>query len=142
MYASSVRYISGDVVKKRSKIQKDFSWGGNRPKIKHSSLIGNFENGGLNDIDIESKLKSLKLSWMKRLLDFNLHPWKTLAAKLLELSGGTKIFHSNLPSLPIFFKQLIQFWEPTSIVICDEPSFILNQSLWKNKHITKSGSPL
>ena len=148
MYASSVQYISGDVVKEICKIQKDFIWRGKRPKIKHSTLIGNFENGGLKDIDIESKLKALKLSWIKRLLDSNFHPWKTLAAKLLEPVGGTKIFHSNLSmsrechkgftSLPTFYKQLIEFWELTSIGICDEPSFILNQSVWNNKHITKS----
>ena len=152
VYASSVQYISGDVAKEICKIQKDFIWRGKRPKIKHSTLIGNFENGGLKDIDIESKLKALKLSWIKRLLDSNFHPWKTLAAKLLEPVGGTKIFHSNLSmsrechkrltSLPTFYKQLIEFWELTSIGICDEPSFILNQSVWNNKHITKSGSPL
>ena len=96
VYASSVQYISGDVVKEICKIQKDFIWRGKRPKIKHSTIIGNFENGGLKDIDIESKLKALKLSWIKRLLDSNFHPWKTLAAKLLEPVGGTKIFHSNL----------------------------------------------
>ena len=124
---------------------KDFIWRGKRPKIKHSTLICNFENGGLKDIDIESKLKALKLSWIKRLLDFNFHPWKTLAGKLLEPVGGTKIFHSNLSmsrechkvftSLPTFHKQLIEFWELTSISICDEPSFMLNQSVWNNKHI-------
>ena len=147
VHTSSVQYISGDVVKEICKIQKDFIWRGKRPKIKHSTLIGNFENGGLKDIDIESKLKVLKLSWIKRLLDFNFHPWKTLAAKLLEPVEGTKIFHSNLSisrecHKPTFYKQLIEFWELTSIGICDELSFILNQSVWNNKHITKNGSPL
>ena len=47
-----MQYTSGDVVKEISKIQKDFICRGKRPKIKHSSLIGNFENGGLKDIDI------------------------------------------------------------------------------------------
>ena len=152
VYASSVQYRSGDVVKEICKIQKDFIGRGKRPKIKHSTLIGNFENGGLKDINIESKLKALKLSWIKRLLDSNFHLWKTSAAKLSEPVGGTKIFHSNLSmskechkgltSLPTFYKQLIEFWELTSIGICDEPSFILNQSVWNNKHITRSGSPL
>ena len=53
VYASSVQYISGDVVKDIRKIQKDFIWRGKQPKIKHSTLIGNFEKGGLKDIDIE-----------------------------------------------------------------------------------------
>ena len=42
----------------------------------------------LKDIDIESKLKALKLSWIKRLLDSNFHPWETLAANLLEPVEG------------------------------------------------------
>ena len=33
VYASSVQYISGDVVKEICKIQKDFIWRGNRPKL-------------------------------------------------------------------------------------------------------------
>ena len=147
MYASSVQYISVDVVEEISKIQADFIWRGKRPKIKHSSLISNFENGGLKNIDIENRLKALKLSWIKRLLDSNFHPWKTSAAKLLEPVGATKIFHWNFSmsrechkvftSLPTFYKQLIEFWELPSIGTCDEPSFILNQSVWNNKHITK-----
>ena len=116
VYTSSVQYLSGDVVKETSKIQKDFIWRGKQPKSKHSSFLGNFENGCLKDIDIESKLKALKFSWIKRSLDSNFHPWKTLAAKLLEPVGRTKIFHSNLSmsrechkvftSLPNFYKQL------------------------------------
>ena len=58
--------------------------------------LESFENGGLKDIDTECTLKALKLSCIKRLLDSNFHPWKTLAAKLLESVGGIKIFHSNL----------------------------------------------
>ena len=50
--------------------------------------------------------------------------------------------HKVFISLPIFYKQLIEFWEPTSISICDELSSILKQSLWNNKHINKSGSHL
>ena len=42
----------------------------------------------------------------------------------------------------LFINNIIEFWKLTSISICDEPSFILNQSVWNNKHITESGSPL
>ena len=132
VYASSIKYISGDVVGEISKIQKDFIWGGKRPKIKHNWLTGNFEDGGLKDIDIESKLKALKLSWIKRLSDSNFHPWTTLAAKLLKPVGGTKIFHSNLSMRR----------ECHKVFICHEASFIFNQSLWYNKRITESNSPL
>ena len=44
------------------KIPKDFIWGGRKPKIKHSSLIGEYKDGGLRDVDIPSSFKSLKVS--------------------------------------------------------------------------------
>ena len=45
-------------------------------------------------------------------------------------------------SLSTFYKQLIEFWEPTFIGICGESSSILNQSLWHTKYIPKSGITL
>ena len=37
-------------------IQKDFIWRGRRPKIKHSTLIGDYNNGGYKDVVIEDRL--------------------------------------------------------------------------------------
>ena len=39
-------------------IDKYFVWDGKRPKIKHSTLINDYPDGGLKDIDIESKFKA------------------------------------------------------------------------------------
>ena len=39
-------------------IQKDFIW--SRPKIKHSTLIGDYNNGRYKDVDIEFKFESLR----------------------------------------------------------------------------------
>ena len=36
-------------------IQKDFIWRARRPKINHSTLIGDSTNGGYKDVDIEYK---------------------------------------------------------------------------------------
>ena len=48
-------------------LRMDFIWAGKFAKIKHSILIGSFAKGGYNDVDIDSKFKSLKIIWIKRL---------------------------------------------------------------------------
>ena len=39
-------------------LEKDFVWRGKRPKIKHSTLIGDYKEGGYKDVDwiLKSKL--------------------------------------------------------------------------------------
>ena len=45
-----------------------FIWKGKQDKVKRKTMIGKFENGGLNMLDIESYFKSLKASWVPRLV--------------------------------------------------------------------------
>ena len=52
-----------------NEVQKDFVWNKSRPRIKHSSLTGNYEEGGYKDVDISTKLNALKITWIRRLLD-------------------------------------------------------------------------
>ena len=85
-------------------VHKDFIWSCKKPKIKHSTLLGNYCEVGLRDVDIDAKLLSLKFIWIKRLKDPNSHPWKVVANQLLSQVGGDAIFHTNL-CLPDNFKQ-------------------------------------
>ena len=55
------------VLQEINKIFHDFVWGG-RPKIKSSVFIKEFKDGGLKMIDTVSYMKSLKLTWFRRLL--------------------------------------------------------------------------
>ena len=41
-------------------IQKDFIWDSKRAKIKHDTLIADYPDGGLKDIDIKAKIDSLQ----------------------------------------------------------------------------------
>ena len=49
------------------KIQKVFIWNNLTTKIKHETLCNSFEDGGLENIDINSKVASLQCSWIKQL---------------------------------------------------------------------------
>ena len=76
-------------------IQKDFIWRGRHPKIKYSTLIGDYNSGGYKDVDIEFKFESLKIIWIRCLLDSSFHSWKAIQQSLLSEIGVQSIFHSN-----------------------------------------------
>ena len=77
-------------------LQKDFIWSAKKPNIKHPTLIWDYCEKGLKDVDIDAKLLSLKLTWIKRLKDPNSHTSKVVAIQLLSQVGGDAIFHTNL----------------------------------------------
>ena len=44
-------------------------WDGKQAKIKHCTLIGDYTDGGLKDVDLASKFTSLKFIWIKKMID-------------------------------------------------------------------------
>ena len=50
-----------------NKVQKRLIQSGGNPKIRHRTWTKNFENGGLENVDILSKIIILLYSWMKTL---------------------------------------------------------------------------
>ena len=94
-------------------LQKYFIWRGRPPKIKHTTLIADYVDGGYKDVDIETKLESLKIIWIRRMLDNNFHVWKAIP----HTSDIQKLFHKNVkPSktckseinlYPKFYQELV-----------------------------------
>jgi hypothetical protein len=137
-----VSYISSmpDFVLQHLKaIQKQFIWDCKKPKIKHSTLIGKYDEGGLKDIDIETKIKALQLSWVKRLHDDNFHPWKVIPMYLLtKYSLGTNLFYPNYDfvaknlKIPVFYKNILINWSEFSSATPLTASSILSETIWNN----------
>ena len=96
IYLSYVNNVPLSIIEELKNIHIDFIWQKKKPKIKHTTLIADYSNGGYKDVDIESKIESLKLSWVKRLCDNNFHAWKIIPLALLDSCGGLVVFHSNL----------------------------------------------
>ena len=124
-------------------LHKNFISDKRRPKIKHSTLIGDYSEGSYKDIDIKSKISSLKVSWGTRLLDNNFHPWKIIPNKIFAVFGGLKIiFHSNLQlskccsknidNIPVFYKELVYLWHDISCKETADALDIANEVLWNN----------
>ena len=135
-----------------SSIKQNFIWNGRRPKIKHSTPVGGYAEGGYKDVDIQSQLESHKIIWIRRLLDDTFHARKSIPnAPFLDL-GVTAVFHHNFkPSTycmqkmqpyPLFYQQLIGFWEKVSRKEPLNALEIVNQIIWNNSFLLKEGNSL
>ena len=92
-----MQHIPDNALSDLQNLHKEFIWGGKRPKIKHCTLIVEYEEGGLKDVDIKAKFSALKFLWIKKLKDpTSHHPWQVVSCELLSKFGGDKLFHSNL----------------------------------------------
>ena len=71
-----------------------FLWKG-KDKVTRASTINNYEEGGIKMVDIESLIKSLPLSWLKRIFSDNSGAWKNYREYILKDSGCLMLFKCN-----------------------------------------------
>ena len=69
VYIASLTHTPKCVVEAIQATHKEFIWDNKNPKIKHSTMIAIYCDGGLKDIDIKAKFQSLKFSWITLLKD-------------------------------------------------------------------------
>ena len=48
------------VIDQLNTLHKNFIWNNKRPKVKHSTLIADYCEGGYKDVDIENKIAAWK----------------------------------------------------------------------------------
>ena len=77
-------------------------------------MIQGIKNGGINLVDFESKVKALKVSFIKRLLDDNPGKWKTLANHFnntRDLDSYFKCNHKENPKIEHqFYTEVHNHW--------------------------------
>ena len=108
------------------------------------------EEGGLKNIDINSKIASLQCSWVKRLHDDKFHEWKIILSHLIKSTFRINFkFHSSLDfddskilTFPSFYKQLFRNWRKYLSSSVNIPSSILSQPIWYNKNIKINSKPI
>ena len=145
-YAASVAYVPKRVIQELERLQKIFLWNSGTVKIKHSTLINEYEDGGMKNVDIEARLKATKLTWVRRLCDDNHHAWKIIPINYLALPNGDLIFHRNFISnqsltlkvkqLPVFYEEFVKYWEEISCFQPNSPDLILSEFTWFNRFVS------
>ena len=63
-----------------------YIWSYKPSKVKHLALIGRTNEGGLSSIDVESKCKALRLTWIGRILKEI--GWNDIITEYLRPVGG------------------------------------------------------
>lgn len=139
VYIAYLSSVPTYVIKELKKIQNHFLWNGKRAKLKHDTLCNTFENGGLQSVDIEIKIKALQLSWIHRLFDQKEHQWKIIPRFLLAKNyGDINVFshhfdptNESLKSFPTFYRKILTTWKDCSTSPITHYA-ILNQRIWHN----------
>ena len=100
-------------------IMYNFVWDGKPDKIKQEILTSDYDKGGLRMIDIEKFIWSLKISWVKRILQTESNSLlKHLYENVFKQFGGNILFECNFREADIikhfnkkpFLKDLLLAW--------------------------------
>ena len=131
----------------------NFLWNGKGDKIKRDIMIGDYSQGGLRMIDIQSFNKALKTMWVIKYLDeSNLGKWKLFFDNELQNYGSTAVFKGNLKKedlskikglSDVFIKEILQIWSEISYEDnLNSMEHFLSMSLWHNSLIRIENRPV
>ena len=124
-------------------MQQAFIWNNLSPKIKHNTICNSFEEGGLKNDHLNSKITSHQCSWIDWLYNDKFHEWKLIPLYLVKYTFEINFkFHSNLDfdgskilTFPSFYKQLFCNWGIFLLVLLINLPFYHNHfgitKIWK-----------
>jgi hypothetical protein len=149
IYQCSNLAVPENIIAELNQIAFDFVWNYKPNKVKRTTVIADYNEGGLKMLDVECFINAQKVMWVKRLLAKNDEgSWKIypqrLLAKILHGHSFQCNFDLKKVKFPLqpFYKQLFVAWNKTK----DEPegdAFKLRREiLWLNKKITLRGKVL
>ena len=131
-------------IKKIEKEIYQFLWDKKPDKISRKQVIQNYNSAGLKMLDINNFIKSLKISWFRRLLENNDSPWAHLFTNtitpvnaLFELGNLNTLSAANKTSNKFWQSALLALHDYQSNISLKEPHNILNIPLWLNSNISQ-----
>ena len=137
---------SKQTVKRIEKLMYEFIWEGKPEKIKRYILTKRYENGGLKMIDLETFIKSLKITWIKRFMGSDANGiLNKIYMEKIHPFGGKFLFECNYSENDVdvfagtnkFLKDVLTSWaslnsKPVILSYRDE-------ILWNNSNIRAGG---
>ncbi len=140
IYASTVVNTPNKAICEINNVIQNFIWDGTTTKISQKTLIQQIVKEGLKLCHYETKVKALKLSWIKRLSSEKDSTWRTLPKYFHKCENLSTFFNANhrllsnttIPSVYLeIHKIFMQHFKnkPENIIE------ILLKPLWLNKYI-------
>ena len=136
--------VPKDIVKVIKSMLFKFLWDNKQEKIKRATLIGDKLQGGINMLDIDSFITSLKLKWVRNWTENTKANWKLIANYFLKDFGENfLIFFCNIDIKYLILNKVTEFYETRTYNFCNDyntMSFeqIRNQIIWGNKFIKRN----
>jgi len=155
-YFATAIAIPDEVVSKINSMFLSFVWN-RREAVKRNTIIADFDMGGIKMFHVKSFFDSLKMSWIKKLVNEEVAVWKNIALyhiykcglgiELFNCNSSLKKLHPNCISLinklPVFHSSLIKTWFNVKHVVCKQniinPG---NEIIWNNNAIQLNGKSL
>ena len=146
LYPASVLFIPEEVVKELDEIFFGFIWPRKKHHVKRDVLIQSIEEGGLKMPDIKLMVKSMKVTWIKRLIGDN--NFSKVASSITKISNFNEFlsFKNDVrfisQDIPPFYKQIFEYWFELYSVHPVSTNDILNEKIWNNKYILINEKPI
>ena len=64
-YPAFMFHVQDKIIQELKSVQSRFFWNSSTSKTENSTLIGDYAEGDLKNVDIDTKLKARKLTWVK-----------------------------------------------------------------------------
>ncbi len=141
IYVVSVIDTPEKAIKEVDTIIQNCTWKGKTTKISKNTLIQTIEKGGLKLCDFVTKVKSLKLSWVKWLMENNNAKWKVLPQHLYKHNNLSVYFNAYQNKLtnsriPPFYKDIHNLFMINCKTTPTKANEILEESIWPNNNIS------
>jgi hypothetical protein len=144
IYVCTMLHVPDWFIVRVDKLFNEFLWDGKRAKVKNSTIIGGISQGGLKMPHVKRTVESLKLNWLKRLLDPKTEgKWKKLSWGLIKASPeelSLKLTPTFLPPCStLFYQQILDIWYNVYNVEPKDVGEILKERIWRNSRILIGG---
>ncbi len=140
IHVSSVVNTPNKAIEEINNVIQNFIWNGSTSKIARKTLIHQIDKGCLKLCHFETKVKALKLSWVKRIISENESLWKILPKFVYKCHNLNTYFDANYNLLtkepiPIFYLEIhnifMNFFKKEPVNLID----VLTKPLRLNRHI-------
>lgn len=146
-YPCSIIHTPSRVIVEYKKIVSQFLWNCRKPKIAYASITKPISQGGLNLLDLESRIKVTCLQWIRRWVG---HPEMSTAVSFshfLQTENLTSFFRfknpilNKQPNINRFYSGLLSTWSPLRCFILEREDEVRREPLWLNKAISWNVPP-
>lgn len=146
LFACSVISIPDGYVNQINSMIYRFVWNGGSDKIKRSTLVSTYENGGLNAPDIRKMIEVARIKWICKYMSVGSGVWKQYFEQYLKDVGMNLkwILRSNFDMkmlkgrIPDFYYEVLLLWSK----IGECTPLKKDRVIWYNKLVTIDNKPV